>query len=111
MLDTTVAIFPKNSREQVRVTVGDFRGRLILNIRVYWTSDGTNWSPSKKGLAIGVEKLPVLLASLHQAAEVVGQDMPEDVEDDEALLTPAEKATLCDELNLDIEEIDKSLTG
>lgn len=108
-MDTTVAVFPKNSREQVRVTIGDFRGRQILNIRVYWTSDGTNWNPSKKGLAIGVEKLPVLLASLHQAAEVVGQDMPEDVQDDEELLTPAEKAALCDEFNIDIQEIDKSL--
>jgi hypothetical protein len=110
-MDTTVAVFPKNSREQVRVTVGDFHGRRILNIRVYWTSDGTNWNPSKKGLAIGVEKLPILLASLHQAAEIEGQDMPEDVQDDEELLTAAEKAALCDELNIDIQEIDKSLPG
>ena len=110
-MDTTVAVFPKNSREQVRVTVGDFRGRQILNIRVYWTSDGSTWSPSKKGLAIGVEKLPVLLASLHQAAEVVGQDMPEDAQDDEGLLTAAEKAALSDELHIDIQEIDDTLNG
>lgn len=109
-MDITVAVFPKNSREQVRVTLGDFHGRQILNIRVYWTPDGTNWSPSKKGLAIAIEKLPLLLASLHQAAEVVGQDIPENVQDDEEILTPAEKAALCDEFNIDMQEVEKSLT-
>jgi len=110
-MESTVAVFPKNSREQVRVTIGDFHGRLILNIRVYWTSDGTNWSPSKKGLAIGVEKLPVLLASLHQAAEFMGQDLPDDVGDEEGVLTAADKAALSEELNLDIEEVERSLNG
>jgi hypothetical protein len=109
-MDKTVAVFPKNSREQVRIILGEFRGREILNIRVFWTSDGKNWNPSQKGLAIGVEKLPNLLASLHRAAEALGQDAPEDAGDEEELLTPAEKAALCEEFNIDMQEVENSLT-
>jgi len=109
-MDKTVAVFTKNSREQVRVILGEFRGREILNIRVFWTSDKINWNPSPKGLAMGVEKLPMLLASLHRAAEVLGQDAPDDVQDEEELLTLSEKAALCDEFNIDMQEVDNSLT-
>lgn len=109
-MDTTVAVFPKNSREQVRVILGEFHGRQILNIRVFWSRDGKDWNPSQKGLAMAVEKLPLLLASLHQAAEFAGQDLPEESQDEDEVLTPAEKAALCDEFNIDMHEVDRSLT-
>ena len=109
-MDKTVAVFPKNSREQVRIILGEFRGRQILNIRVFWASDKETWMPSRKGLAMGVEKLPILLASLHQAAEVLGQDAPDAVHDEEEILTPAEKAALCDEFDIDMQEVENSLT-
>jgi Transcriptional Coactivator p15 (PC4) len=109
-MDNVVATFPKNSREQVRVILTEFHGREIINIRVFWSSDGINWNPSTKGLAIGVEKLPILLASLHQAAEILGQDAPEPVEEEDALLTTQEKAALCEELGMDMEQIDNFLS-
>jgi hypothetical protein len=104
-MEKTVSIFPKNSREQVRVTLSEFHGRQIINMRVFWTSDGTNWSPSKKGLAIGVEKLPILLASLHEAAEILGQDQPGPAEEEAAFLTAEEKAILSEEFKVPIEQI------
>jgi hypothetical protein len=110
-MDKIVATFPKNSREEVRVILTEFHGREIINIRVFWTSDGKNWNPSPKGLAIGVEKIPVLLASLHQAAEALGQDTPEPAEDENSLLTQEEKAALCEEFNIDIAQIDGLLSG
>jgi hypothetical protein len=81
-------------------------------MRVFWTPDGgINWHPSKKGLALGVEKLPVLLATLHQAAELLGQDAPDQVEDENELLTSEEKAILCEEFNLEIGQIEGLLSG
>ena len=109
-MEKIVATFPKNSREEVRVILTEFHGREIINIRVFWTSDGKTWNPSQKGLAIGVEKIPLLLASLHQAAEVLGQDTPEPADNENAVLTPEEKAVLCDEFNLDIAQIDGLLS-
>jgi hypothetical protein len=109
-MDKIVATFPKNSREEVRVILTEFHGREIINIRVFWTSDGKNWNPSPKGLAIGVEKIPVLLASLHQAAEVLGQDTPEPAEDENSVLTLEEKAALSEEFNVSLTQIDELLS-
>ena len=34
-----IAQFEKNSKEEVRVSLDDFRGRKIINMRVYYRSD------------------------------------------------------------------------
>jgi hypothetical protein len=104
-VEKTVAIFPKNSREQVRISLTEFHGRQIIDMRVFWSADGNTWNPSKKGLAMGVEKLPVLLASLHEAAEILGQDEPENSAEEDEILTPGEKAVLCDELGIDMDQL------
>lgn len=104
-MDKIVATFKKNSREQVRVSLSDFHGHQIIDMRVFWTPDGTNWNPSKKGLAIGVEKLPLLLASLHEAVVALGQDAPEPADEEEALLTADEKAVFCEELKIEMDQL------
>ena len=108
-MDKTVAVFAKNSWEKVHVSLSEFRGRELVDIRIYWSPDGTNWHPSKKGVSIGIEKLPMLLAALHQAADFLGQDSPEPSERDDELLTSEEKGMLCDELKVEMDEIDNIL--
>ncbi len=105
-MEKLVATFPKNSREQVRVILTEFHGREIINIRVFWSADKITWNPSPKGLAIGVEKIPILLAALHQAAEVLGQDAPEPLQEEDAVLTTEEKATLCEEFDIGMDQLD-----
>ena len=51
-----IARFEKNSREEVRFSIDDFRGRKIINIRVYYRSESGSWSPGKQGLAISVDR-------------------------------------------------------
>jgi transcriptional coactivator p15 (PC4) len=51
-----VASFEKNSREEVRISIDDFRGRKIINIRVYYRSESGTWSPGKQGLALSVDR-------------------------------------------------------
>jgi hypothetical protein len=51
-----VAQFEKNSKEEVRVSIDDFRGRKIINIRVYYRSDSGQWLPGKQGLALAVDR-------------------------------------------------------
>jgi len=108
-MELLVSAFAKNTREQVRVALTVFHERQLLDIRVYWTTDGSNWNPSRKGIAIGIEKLPFLLAALHQAADALGQDQPEDSNDENALLTQEEKAVLCEEMNVEMTEVEESL--
>jgi hypothetical protein len=109
-MEKTVAVFPKNSRENIHINLTEFHGRDLLDIRIFWSADGTSWNPSKKGISIGIEKLPILLACLHQAADILGQDAPEPSEGEGAFLTPEEKATLCEEFNVEMEQIDGLLS-
>jgi|GEM_PF-1519927 hypothetical protein len=94
-MERHIAVFQKNSREQIRVVVKEYRGHEIVDIRVYWTKDRAEWFPSRKGLAITTDKLPMLLGALHKAAEMVGEDLePAMGEDPDALLTTLERAEL-----------------
>lgn len=52
-----VAQFEKNSKEEVRVSIDDFRGRKLINIRVYYRSDGGEWQPGKQGVVVAVDPL------------------------------------------------------
>jgi len=94
-MERSVAAFYKNSREQIRVVLKEYHGHEIIDIRVWWTKDGIAWFPSKKGLAIRTEKLPVLLGVLHRAAELTGEDLEqESVSDADDLLSSTERAEL-----------------
>lgn len=104
-MEKTVAVFAKNSREKVHVNLTEFCGHDLLDIRIYWSPDGVNWNPTRKGISIGIEKLPILLASLHQAADFLGQDAPEPTDNEEELLTPEEKGAMCEELKVEMEQI------
>lgn len=111
-MEQLVSAFYKNSKEQVHVILKDFKGRDLIDLRVFWTQDGRAWHPSKKGIAMSVEKLPALLAALHKAAEMVGQEQYEQqqyqmVEDE--LLTTAEKSQLIETFGLDADRIEESI--
>jgi hypothetical protein len=64
-----VSKFWKNRRrnESVHVTLSEYEGHCLINVRVYCTgADGID-RPSTKGLAISVRKLPELARSLVKA--------------------------------------------
>ncbi|SRR6266568_240756 len=110
-MDRLVATFHKNSREQVQVLLRTYKGTDLIDLRVFWTQDGKEWLPSKKGLALGVDKLPVLLASLHKAAELVGQAEPEPEVPRDELLTDAERSELAKLFKLEPDEVEGSALG
>lgn len=59
--------FPKNDREVVRVTVEDFKGQHLLNIRTwYHTPDGMR--PGRAGIAMRADKLPDLVDALQKVS-------------------------------------------
>jgi hypothetical protein len=59
----------KNRRrnESVHVTLSEYEGRCLINVRVYCTgTDGID-RPTAKGVAIGIRKLPELARALVRA--------------------------------------------
>ncbi len=105
-MDQMVATIPKNRTERVQVSLRTFEGHDLIDIRVFWTPDGgKSWNPSKKGVSLNVQKLPVLLGCLHKAALLVGEDDHEIAE--EELLTPAERAILAKEYDVSPDEVEE----
>lgn len=69
-----VAKFEKNSREEVWVSVDDFRGRKIINIRVHYRSETGNWMPGKQGLAVSADRYRDLAEAILKLGEKLRAD-------------------------------------
>jgi len=65
----TIQKFWKNRRrnESVHVTLSEYEGHCLINVRVYCTgTDGVD-RPTPKGVAMGIAKLPELTRALIKA--------------------------------------------
>lgn len=67
--DVVVAQFEKNKKEEVRLSVGIFHGRRIINVRVYFKDDDGTWKPGRQGLAVSVERYKDLAGAILQVGE------------------------------------------
>lgn len=62
---TDPILIQKNSREWLRLTVDEFKGRMLLNARIWYRpNEGGDLRPGKDGWAISVERLPELINAL-----------------------------------------------
>ena len=107
-MERMITRFQKNSRERVRVFIKNFRGHEIVDMRVYWSTDGKDWYPSRKGIAMTIEKLPILIASLQEAANMVGHVF--DPTDDDEILSDAEKIQLSEMFKIEPERLEGQIT-
>jgi hypothetical protein len=71
-----IAVIKKNTQDELRVTLDEFRGARLVDIRVFSTFTAANVPmPTKKGVAIGVGKIGDLIEALGKAkaeAEAMG---------------------------------------
>jgi hypothetical protein len=68
-LTQLVAQFEKNAKEEVRVSIDDFHGRKLINLRVYYRTDSGQWLPGKQGIALGVDRYRDLADALVKLGE------------------------------------------
>ncbi len=60
-MSEVIASFEKNSMEEVRVSLTEFKGKELIDLRVYYQpEDGEEKRPTKKGITISPEKFPEL---------------------------------------------------
>ena len=57
-MDELIAQFEKNATEVVRVSLTEFRGRKLIDLRVYYTDDEGEYRPTRKGISISVDGYP-----------------------------------------------------
>ncbi|MDQ3819666.1 MAG: transcriptional coactivator p15/PC4 family protein [Acidobacteriota bacterium] len=82
-MDRVLITMKKNSRDEIRISLSDFGGRLILNIRVFYPGPDGELLPGRQGIAFTIDKLPIFLNALHEAAELL-EDDDNELETDEA---------------------------
>ena len=64
-----VAAIRKADGAEVRVSVQDYKGRRVLDVRVWYRPrQGTEYVPTRKGITIDADKLPELMAAMTEAA-------------------------------------------
>jgi hypothetical protein len=74
-VDELISSFEKNALEEVRVSLTEYRGRQLIDLRVYYITAEGEPRPTKKGVAISVELYPELkeaLAKLDQTLKDKG---------------------------------------
>lgn len=60
-MSEVIASFEKNSFEEVRISLTEFKGKDLIDLRVYYRpDDGEEMRPTKKGVTISPEKFPEL---------------------------------------------------
>lgn len=66
MDDVEIATVRKNAREQFLVAIREFRGRRMIDLRVY-ADNGQDLVPTPKGVAVKPESLGEIIAALIEA--------------------------------------------
>lgn len=67
--------YQKNSRDLIRISLGDFKGRPICDIRIHYKAKSGEWLPTQKGITFATAFLPEILSALKAAEEQIkGQD-------------------------------------
>lgn len=69
-MEQTVAVTEMSNVEEIRVSLTEFKGLKLLDIRVFaepYADEGQGRVPTKKGISLKVEKLPDLIAALQEA--------------------------------------------
>ena len=68
-LPVTLAEWPRNSRETVRVRLDLFSGQVVVDCRSWWRDAKGELRPGKSGLTLSVRHLPALAAAVNAALD------------------------------------------
>ena len=73
-MTTEIATIEKNKLEELRIALKEFKGYRLIDVRTYvepYTDEGQGRVPTKKGVTLGLAKLPEFIAALHEAERQV----------------------------------------
>jgi predicted phosphoadenosine phosphosulfate sulfurtransferase len=80
-MDEVITQFEKNATEVVRVSLTEFRGHKLIDMRVYYSDDEGQYRPTKKGVSLSVS----LYTDFKQAIQALEKTLLE-----RKLITPEE---------------------
>lgn len=67
--------FPRNERDQVRLSAGYYNNKLYLDLRIFFLhQESQEYRPTKKGITLGYECLPELKKAIACAEQAVAKE-------------------------------------
>jgi hypothetical protein len=79
--------FRKGAGEIVRATIGEYRGRRTIGIRIFYEDVSGEWKPTKKGITLTSDLFP----ELKKAIDLIDSGLKEEAEEPEP--APTSSAT------------------
>lgn len=73
-MDRLISKFRKNAFEEVQVSVREYLGRQLLDIRIYAGPRGQETVPTKKGISLPIELFGELRTAVDSLEEVLEQE-------------------------------------
>lgn len=68
-----IGTIPKNTLEQIRVGIEEYKGYQLLDIRVYFSADDGEPHPTKKGISINLELFDEFYDLVKKAAKEIAR--------------------------------------
>lgn len=59
----------RSESERLRVTVGEYRGRTLVDARIWFVTDGGEWKPGRAGVSLRPEQVGEVMQALRLAAQ------------------------------------------
>jgi hypothetical protein len=92
-MEEVIAQFEKNATEVIRISLTEYRGRQLVDARVYYSDDKGQYRPTRKGLSLAVS----LYADFKRALltlekELIDRKLITSEELDEVVLVDVEEA-------------------
>lgn len=73
-MDTILAEIPREGGEVLRISIGEFKGRKLLNIRIWYTdSESGELRPTKKGVTVNAGQYQNFMKAVESAAGQLGE--------------------------------------
>ncbi|KVN81491.1 hypothetical protein WJ96_33235 [Burkholderia ubonensis] len=61
----------RSDSERLRVTVSEYRGRTLIDVRIWFVVDGGEWKPGRAGVSLRPEQAGEVMQALRLAALAV----------------------------------------
>ena len=70
-MDEVIAQFEKNATEVVRLSLTEYRGHKLVDIRVYYSDDQGQYRPTKKGVSLSVNLYADFKRAVHALEKIL----------------------------------------
>jgi hypothetical protein len=72
IMEKLIATIPRNSRDEIRIELGEYKGHEFVSVRIWTKShDSEDVVPTKKGITVKPDQLAELITALKDAEKVV----------------------------------------